>query len=191
MSKLACFSCLIIALNIVFTSCVEQFDEITSPATFNISGEYIQVDEKIQLFFSTHATFSEHNEKYISPTIKHTNDSPASPKSADQPKPRPSGSQKNSRFNSTKTEKPSRTDVISVKNDKSLRSGFANSRPLKQQSKPKLNITSRMTDSYVPHGDRGIQLTFAETGEIKVFMMVRGNAFIQLDGEAIPTFQLR
>lgn len=49
----------------------------------------------------------------------------------------------------------------------------------------------RSNSSYVQEDDRGVQLTFAETGHDNVFMMVRGNAFIQLDGEAIPTFQLR
>ncbi|XP_046663141.1 neurexin-4 isoform X3 [Homalodisca vitripennis] len=43
----------------------------------------------------------------------------------------------------------------------------------------------------VPLEHRGIELTFAETGHHKVFMMAKNNAFIQLDGNRIPTFQLR
>lgn len=39
--------------------------------------------------------------------------------------------------------------------------------------------------------DRGAELTFAETGHYTVFMMAENNAFIQLDGNRIPTFQLR
>lgn len=39
--------------------------------------------------------------------------------------------------------------------------------------------------------DRGAELTFAETGYYTVFMMAKNNAFIQLDGNRIPTFQLR
>lgn len=39
--------------------------------------------------------------------------------------------------------------------------------------------------------DRGAELTFAETGHFTVFMMAKNNAFIQLDGNRIPTFQLR
>lgn len=39
--------------------------------------------------------------------------------------------------------------------------------------------------------DRGAELTFAETGRYTVFMMAENNAFIQLDGNRIPTFQLR
>lgn len=39
--------------------------------------------------------------------------------------------------------------------------------------------------------DRGAELTFAETGHLTVFMMAKNNAFIQLDGNRIPTFQLR
>uniref|UniRef100_A0A8D8Y5X7 Contactin-associated protein-like 2 n=1 Tax=Cacopsylla melanoneura TaxID=428564 RepID=A0A8D8Y5X7_9HEMI len=43
----------------------------------------------------------------------------------------------------------------------------------------------------VPVGARGIELTFAETGRQTTFMMAQTNAFIQLDGNRIPTFQLR
>uniref|UniRef100_A0A0K8SHP1 Uncharacterized protein n=1 Tax=Lygus hesperus TaxID=30085 RepID=A0A0K8SHP1_LYGHE len=43
----------------------------------------------------------------------------------------------------------------------------------------------------VPHTDRGKELTFPETGYQTVFMMAQSNAFIQLDGVRIPTFQLR
>lgn len=39
--------------------------------------------------------------------------------------------------------------------------------------------------------DRGAELTFAESGYYTVFMMTKNNAFIQLDGNRIPTFQLR
>lgn len=39
--------------------------------------------------------------------------------------------------------------------------------------------------------DRGAELTFAESGYYTVFMMAKNNAFIQLDGNRIPTFQLR
>ncbi|XP_050531839.1 axotactin isoform X2 [Daktulosphaira vitifoliae] len=39
--------------------------------------------------------------------------------------------------------------------------------------------------------DRGAELTFAESGYHTVFMMAKNNAFIQLDGNRIPTFQLR
>lgn len=39
--------------------------------------------------------------------------------------------------------------------------------------------------------ERGAELTFAETGYYTVFMMAKNNAFIQLDGNRIPTFQLR
>lgn len=132
---------------------------------------------------------SEHQNKSILST-KHNLEPHVAVKITDQPKPRPSAS-KNSRFsgNSTKTEKSSRPDGQSAKSEKSLKS-MTNARPPKQ--KIKLNTTSsRIADSYVPHRNRGVELTFAETGNIKVFMMVRGNAFIQLDGEAIPTFQLR
>uniref|UniRef100_A0A1B6DJE8 Laminin G domain-containing protein n=1 Tax=Clastoptera arizonana TaxID=38151 RepID=A0A1B6DJE8_9HEMI len=43
----------------------------------------------------------------------------------------------------------------------------------------------------VPIEHRGVELTFPETGQQKVFMMAKSNAFIQLDGNRIPTFQLR
>lgn len=43
----------------------------------------------------------------------------------------------------------------------------------------------------VPVDHRGVELTFPETGQQKVFMMAKSNAFIQLDGNRIPTFQLR
>jgi hypothetical protein len=43
----------------------------------------------------------------------------------------------------------------------------------------------------VPHDQRGEELTFPETGYQRVFMMAKSNAFIQLDGNRIPTFQLR
>ncbi|XP_054286354.1 axotactin-like isoform X2 [Macrosteles quadrilineatus] len=43
----------------------------------------------------------------------------------------------------------------------------------------------------VPFEQRGIELTFPETGHHKVFMMAKNNAFIQLDGNRIKTFQLR
>lgn len=43
----------------------------------------------------------------------------------------------------------------------------------------------------VPLEHRGVELTFPETGHHKVFMMAENNAFIQLDGNRIPTFQLR
>ncbi|KAI5716611.1 hypothetical protein M8J76_009357 [Diaphorina citri] len=43
----------------------------------------------------------------------------------------------------------------------------------------------------VPLHERGIELTFAETGLDTTFMMAQMNAFIQLDGNRIPTFQLR
>jgi len=39
--------------------------------------------------------------------------------------------------------------------------------------------------------DRGAELTFSESGHYTVFMMAENNAFIQLDGNRIPTFQLR
>lgn len=39
--------------------------------------------------------------------------------------------------------------------------------------------------------DRGAELTFSESGYYTVFMMAENNAFIQLDGNRIPTFQLR
>ncbi|XP_034249744.1 contactin-associated protein-like 2 isoform X2 [Thrips palmi] len=47
------------------------------------------------------------------------------------------------------------------------------------------------TEPPVPLADRGHELTFAETGRQKVFMMTRGDAFIQVDDHRIPTFQLR
>jgi hypothetical protein len=43
----------------------------------------------------------------------------------------------------------------------------------------------------VPLGERGEELTFEETGHHKVFMFAQSNTFIQLDGNRIPTFQLR
>lgn len=43
----------------------------------------------------------------------------------------------------------------------------------------------------VPLDKRGEELTFAETGHHKVFMFAKSNTFIQLDGNRIPTFQLR
>jgi hypothetical protein len=43
----------------------------------------------------------------------------------------------------------------------------------------------------VPIDKRGEELTFAETGHHKVFMFAKSNTFIQLDGNRIPTFQLR
>lgn len=47
------------------------------------------------------------------------------------------------------------------------------------------------TEPPVPLKDRGHELTFAETGHQKVFMMARSDAFIQVDDHRIPTFQLR
>lgn len=47
------------------------------------------------------------------------------------------------------------------------------------------------TQPPVPLKDRGHELTFAETGHQKVFMMARSDAFIQVDDHRIPTFQLR
>lgn len=43
----------------------------------------------------------------------------------------------------------------------------------------------------VPLDKRDEELTFAETGHHKVFMFAKSNTFIQLDGNRIPTFQLR
>jgi len=43
----------------------------------------------------------------------------------------------------------------------------------------------------VPLDKRGEELTFAETGHHRVFMFAKSNTFIQLDGNRIPTFQLR
>jgi hypothetical protein len=43
----------------------------------------------------------------------------------------------------------------------------------------------------VPLNKRGEELTFKETGHHKVFMFATSNTFIQLDGNQIPTFQLR
>lgn len=43
----------------------------------------------------------------------------------------------------------------------------------------------------VPLDKRGEELTFEETGHHKVFMFAKSNTFIQLDGNRIPTFQLR
>jgi hypothetical protein len=43
----------------------------------------------------------------------------------------------------------------------------------------------------VPLDKRGEELTFEETGHYKVFMFAKSNTFIQLDGNRIPTFQLR
>jgi hypothetical protein len=43
----------------------------------------------------------------------------------------------------------------------------------------------------VPLTERGEELTFSETGHSKTFMFARNNAFIQLDSNQIPTFQLR
>lgn len=140
--------------------------------------------EQASLSYTPLFTFTEPDET-APPTIlpKHTTDQP---KASDKPKlnqslktPHPG--------NSTKP-RPE-TAQGATKNEKS-RSGFPISHTLKQ--KLKLNATSpRISASYVAPADRGVELTFAETGKITVFMMVRGNAFIQLDGEAIPTFQLR
>nr|CAD7256084.1 unnamed protein product [Timema shepardi] len=47
------------------------------------------------------------------------------------------------------------------------------------------------TKAPVPLAERGEELTFAETGHHKVFMFAHSNTFIQLDGNRIPTFQLR
>jgi len=47
------------------------------------------------------------------------------------------------------------------------------------------------TESPLPDSERGKELTFAETGHQKVFMMARPDAFIQVDDHRIPTFQLR
>ncbi|KAJ9577003.1 hypothetical protein L9F63_006440, partial [Diploptera punctata] len=43
----------------------------------------------------------------------------------------------------------------------------------------------------VPLDKRGRELTFEETGHSKVFMFAKSNTFIQLDGNRIPSFQLR
>ncbi|XP_069674286.1 axotactin isoform X2 [Periplaneta americana] len=43
----------------------------------------------------------------------------------------------------------------------------------------------------VPLDQRGQELTFEETGHHKVFMFAKSNTYIQLDGNRIPTFQLR
>lgn len=43
----------------------------------------------------------------------------------------------------------------------------------------------------VPLDKRGEELTFEETGHHRVFMFAKSNTFIQLDGNRIPTFQLR
>ena len=47
------------------------------------------------------------------------------------------------------------------------------------------------TPTPVPRDKRGEELTFAETGHHRVFMFAKSNTFIQLDGNRIPTFQLR
>jgi len=47
------------------------------------------------------------------------------------------------------------------------------------------------TKPSVPISERGEELTFPDTGYQKTFMFARGNAFIQLDSNQIPTFQLR
>ena len=47
------------------------------------------------------------------------------------------------------------------------------------------------TKATVPISERGEELTFPDTGYQKTFMFARSNAFIQLDSNQIPTFQLR
>lgn len=73
--------------------------------------------------------------------------------------------------------------------EKSSRYGSTSNK--NEKSRIRANAAAKTSTVKLPIGDRGVELTFAETGHIKVFMMVRGNAFIQLDGDAIPTFQLR
>lgn len=86
------------------------------------------------------------------------------------------------------------SDQQELKTGQIFRHEKQNSRTNISASKPdksKIKSNIFLETSYLPHMDRGVELTFAETGHVKVFMMVRSNAFIQLDGEAIPTFQLR
>ncbi|XP_066991342.1 axotactin isoform X2 [Anabrus simplex] len=47
------------------------------------------------------------------------------------------------------------------------------------------------TTKTVPKEERGVELTFNETGHKKTFMFAKSNTFIQLDGDEIITFQLR
>lgn len=61
--------------------------------------------------------------------------------------------------------------------------------PTEKNTEKSLSYTTVMPS--VPITERGVELTFPETGYHKVFMMAKSNAFIQLDGNRIPTFQLR
>ncbi|XP_014284802.1 axotactin isoform X2 [Halyomorpha halys] len=51
--------------------------------------------------------------------------------------------------------------------------------------------TKQPGNTPVPEEIRGPELTFKETGQHKVFMMAKNNAFIQLDGNQTANFQLR
>nr|XP_018912970.1 PREDICTED: neurexin-3 isoform X1 [Bemisia tabaci]XP_018912971.1 PREDICTED: neurexin-3 isoform X1 [Bemisia tabaci]XP_018912972.1 PREDICTED: neurexin-3 isoform X1 [Bemisia tabaci] len=62
---------------------------------------------------------------------------------------------------------------------------------LGNQNKVLISHQNSTVKPLVPLQDRGAELTFYETGDQKVFMMAKSNAFIQLDGNRIPTFQLR
>lgn len=52
-------------------------------------------------------------------------------------------------------------------------------------------VATVTTPPPVPLDKRGEELTFEETGHHKVFMFAKSNTFIQVDGNRIPTFQLR
>jgi hypothetical protein len=52
-------------------------------------------------------------------------------------------------------------------------------------------VSTVPTPPPVPLDKRGEELTFEETGHHKVFMFAKSNTFIQVDGNRIPTFQLR
>ncbi|XP_065204178.1 axotactin isoform X2 [Planococcus citri] len=171
MNILVCFGCVVIAASII---CVAYCDEQNEQME-NVGGPVASFNE------------TEPDEPAPSTTIppKHTTEQP---KSSDKPKLNP-GSKNGGGRPANSTKPRTETNANAAKSEKP-RNGFPISHTLKQ--KHKLNATSpRISASYVAPADRGVELTFAETGKITVFMMVRGNAFIQLDGEAIPTFQLR
>lgn len=136
-------------------------------------------------FWSSFFVFADVTEKSsISPTKRpqiHAADPPKLRLHSSVPKP-----DRQLRSNGTKQDKSSaRADMLRADKPNG-RANPSNSRA--GRSKLRSNLTM---NSYSPISDRGVELTFAESGNGTVFMMVRGNAFIQLDGEAIPTFQLR
>lgn len=136
-------------------------------------------------YFYLFLNFADVTEKsFISPTKR-----PQVP-AADSPKPRLHSSSSKpdrlSRSNGTRQDKLSaRADMLRADKPNG-RVHPSNSRAGRSKLRSNFTVTS-----YSPISDRGVELTFAESGNGTVFMMVRGNAFIQLDGEAIPTFQLR